>query len=83
LKNGKRCGKGTFYYQDGSYYIGSWKDNKMHGQGVLYYSNNKVAYEGSWYFDDFHGQGKIFNDEPSLLEKSFDYHDFCKIDDCW
>lgn len=29
--NGKRHGKGTFYYNDGSKYVGDWAENKMHG----------------------------------------------------
>jgi hypothetical protein len=32
-----RNGRGKFYYQDGGYYEGMWRDNKMDGWGKLYY----------------------------------------------
>ena len=67
MKNGKRCGKGTFYYKDGTYYKGTWKDNKMHGKGCLYYANNVLAYEGGWYMHSLHGSGKIYNDNTKQL----------------
>lgn len=41
-----RHGKGKFIHTDNSYYDGNWKDNKMHGKGVLYNSANKVVYDG-------------------------------------
>lgn len=31
MYNGKRNGQGTFYYKDGGYYQGNWKDNMMNG----------------------------------------------------
>lgn len=65
--NGLRNGEGTFYYKDGGYYVGNWKDNKMNGYGKLYYESDKLAYEGQWYRDEFHGRGKIYNDSPELL----------------
>jgi len=30
--NGIRDGKGKYYYVNGGYYEGSWKDGKMHGK---------------------------------------------------
>lgn len=33
-KNNMRWGKGKFVHEDGSYYDGMWKENKMHGKGV-------------------------------------------------
>lgn len=46
-----RNGRGKFSYQDGGYYEGEWKDNKMHGWGKLFYENGKIAYEGYWLND--------------------------------
>lgn len=57
-----RNGKGKFFYKEGSHYNGEWKDNKMHGKGLLYYANGKVAYDGEWHNDEFNGYGKVFND---------------------
>lgn len=46
-----REGYGTFYYKDGGYYQGEWKQNLMNGNGRLYYDNDHLAYEGQWYND--------------------------------
>jgi len=46
-----RHGQGSFYYQEGGYYEGNWKNNKMNGFGRLYYDNGRLAYEGQWYMD--------------------------------
>lgn len=37
-------GKGKFSYHDGGYYEGMWKNDKMNGEGKLYYSSGKLAY---------------------------------------
>lgn len=71
-----RNGKGKFYYQEGSYYDGEWKNNNMHGYGKLYYSNKKLAYEGEWFIDQFHGHGKVYNDEPAPIFGNYDYTNF-------
>lgn len=71
-----RNGKGKFFYQEGSFYDGEWKNNNMHGYGKLYYSNGKLAYEGDWFIDQFHGRGKVFNDEPASIFGYFDYTNF-------
>lgn len=57
-----RNGKGRLSYHDGGYYDGDWKDDKMDGQGKLFYPSGKIAYEGQWKDDEFHGLGKVFND---------------------
>jgi antitoxin component YwqK of YwqJK toxin-antitoxin module len=51
MKDGERNGEGVFYYKDGGYYEGQWKDNKMNGFGKLYYESGKLAYEGHWFRD--------------------------------
>jgi hypothetical protein len=62
--NGMRHGQGKFYYQDGGYYDGEWRNNKMEGFGTLFYQSNHKAYEGMWSNDQFHGQGTLYNDNP-------------------
>ena len=47
----ERNGHGCFYYKEGGYYEGNWRDNKMNGFGRLYYDNGKIAYEGQWFMD--------------------------------
>ena len=78
-----RNGRGKFYYQEGSFYDGEWKDNKMHGNGQLYYANGKLAYEGEWYMDEFHGFGKVFNDNCVVEEGMFNNRNFNQLDEQW
>ncbi len=60
-----RHGRGKFTYEDGAYYEGSWVDNKIHGRGVLYFPNYKVAYSGDWVNDHFQGFGTLYNEQPA------------------
>jgi antitoxin component YwqK of YwqJK toxin-antitoxin module len=46
-----RNGRGKFYYQDGGYYDGQWKNDQMNGYGKLYYDGGALAYEGNWIND--------------------------------
>ena len=78
-----RNGRGKFYYQDGGYYEGHWRNNKMDGFGKLYYEGGKLAYEGYWSQDEFNGQGKVYNDNPLYFTSSFDYTNFDLLEDYW
>ena len=40
-------GQGTFTWEDGSKYVGKWKDGKFHGQGILKYADGRVK-KGIW-----------------------------------
>ena len=83
MMNKMRNGLGTYYYQEGGFYEGNWKDNKMNGFGKLFYESGSLAYEGMWFMDEFHGRGKIFNDEPKLLKQPFNYKNFEDEDKYW
>lgn len=39
LINGKKDGKGIYYFDTGQVYIGNWKQDFMEGQGVFYFSD--------------------------------------------
>ena len=43
--NGKREGKGTYYFINGNKYEGDFKDGKKEGKGIMYYKNGN-KYEG-------------------------------------
>lgn len=45
-----------------------WKNDKMNGEGKLYYSSGKLAYEGEWKDDEFYGYGKVYNDTLVMVE---------------
>ena len=55
---GKQNGQGQFNWsQDGGNYKGEWKDNKMHGSGIL--TNPKIGiYKGAFKEDKMDGEGK-------------------------
>ncbi|KAH3744687.1 phosphatidylinositol-4-phosphate 5-kinase [Pelomyxa schiedti] len=46
-KAGRRDGRGTFTWRDGSRYEGRWKDDEMHGNGTFTWPNGDV-YAGPW-----------------------------------
>jgi hypothetical protein len=46
--NGVKEGHGKLTYSDGAFYEGNFKNNKMEGQGTLFYEARKPAYEGAW-----------------------------------
>lgn len=59
-KGGLKHGKGKYIFKDRSYYEGSWRNNMMHGKGVLYLPNGKVEYEGEWAEDEPDGWGVYY-----------------------
>lgn len=83
MKKGKRNGEGTFYYKDGGYYQGQWKENMMNGFGKLYYDSGDLAYDGQWYKDEFHGRGKVFNDSADTLEGPFNFRNIENVEMYW
>ena len=53
-----RSGKGIYTYPNGDKYLGEWKHDKFHGQGII----NKIEfgkYIGKWKADLEHGQGAM------------------------
>ena len=49
-------GDGTYVWNDGRKYVGTWKDNMMHGQGVFSWEDGRV-YEGAYIKDRKEGFG--------------------------
>jgi len=55
----------------------------MSGKGTLYYVDDKIAYEGHWREDRLWGQGKLFNEDPKILDRSYDYRSWDDVDEYW
>ena len=55
-KEGKREGKGTQIWKDGSKYCGYWKNDQANSKGRLIHADGDV-YEGEWYNDKAQGRG--------------------------
>ena len=72
LKNGKKDGKGVYYYNNGDRYEGDWKLGVRDGKGVYYYSNGE-RYEGDFKEDKFTGKG-VFHYKDGTREMG-DYNE--------
>jgi hypothetical protein len=71
-ENGLRNGHGTYTWNNGSVYIGTWKDNKRHTKpgvpATIVYDNNDV-YEGAWENGRRHGPGTYTTSEDKSVFK--------------
>ena len=72
LKEGKKDGKGVYYYNNGDRYEGNWKEGVREGKGIYYYSNGE-SYEGDFKNDKFNGKG-VFSYKDGIREMG-DYKD--------
>lgn len=76
--NGKRDGIGTLCSSDSCesrnfIYVGEWKDDMKHGNGIMYYGRNKIInhlakYDGSWKAGMRHGKGTYTFPDGSFYE---------------
>ena len=48
FQDGKRHGKGRYYYSDGDQHFGDWKYDLKHGFGNLFDSKGKTKLMGDW-----------------------------------
>ena len=48
FQGGKRHGTGTFFWADGSFHDGKWKDDSPNGYGILYDAVENVQYKGNF-----------------------------------
>ena len=69
-KNGKRSGKGVYYYFKGQKYEGEYKNNQPNGQGTLTFANGE-RHEGFYKDGKLNGKGKIFFTSGSVYEGEF------------
>ncbi|XP_037320431.2 radial spoke head 10 homolog B isoform X2 [Pungitius pungitius] len=57
VRGGVRHGTGTYRCEGGSY-TGQWAQGRRHGQGVVYYTQNKTSwYNGDWVRNTREGRG--------------------------
>ena len=54
-------GIGTFVFRDGRKYEGQWRNNKMHGYGMLTLGNGKSWFEGEFVDDKREGFGVFYS----------------------
>ena len=58
-------GHGTYEFDDGSKYVGEWKDGKQHGQGTYTFASGE-KYVGEWK-NDSPRNGTIKDKDGTLL----------------
>jgi hypothetical protein len=69
--------------KDGSGYEGNWQNDKMHGEGTLYYPQGRKAYEGNFAEDRFQGFGHLFSAQVKQFGGPWNYKDLAHIDGYW
>lgn len=62
-KDGKKCGRGTETWADGSVYEGTFESDQRHGRGVFRSGHKGEIYQGEWSYNHRHGLGiQTFSD---------------------
>jgi hypothetical protein len=54
-----QAGQGTYYWSDGSTYVGQFEDGHFHGHGVMIYAAHKSVdrFDGEWRKGKRNGRG--------------------------
>ena len=63
-------GQGTFLYPSGAKYQGSFRDGKINGYGILFFSKGDI-YEGEWVNHFREGEGKLTYKNGNIYNGSF------------
>ena len=69
MVNGKLNGQGKISFDDGTSYIGTFKDDIRNGYGTQIYKNGD-KYEGEWKDNQEHGWGTYYNLADNALKGS-------------
>ncbi|MFT5823520.1 MAG: hypothetical protein ACI8ZM_004782 [Crocinitomix sp.] len=64
---GKRQGKGTFLWPDGTKYIGQWMDNKRFGYGEYYPIDGSII-KSNWIDNKQDGKGTVLLKDSSIVK---------------
>ena len=68
--NGKKTGRGTYYFNNGDRYEGNFINGERTGKGT-YYFNNGNTYKGDWVNDKRNGRGTFFWSNGERYEGDF------------
>ena len=70
-------GYGTYIYDDGTKYVGQWKNGLTHGQGTYTWANGD-KYVGEWKDDMRNGQGTFTWADGTVIEGLWKKGDFIR-----
>ena len=87
FKNNRQNGHGTYFYKNGSKYVGSWVDDVKCGDGIatftyqniskrecilgIMYYANGDVYNGAWANDKWNGHGVLKTSDGKQIEGDF------------
>jgi len=64
-------GKGFYIWNNGTKYIGNWKEGNMTGEGALFDKDNKLIFEGNYSNNKRYGKGKFIIKDNEYYEGEF------------
>ena len=67
-ENGRRNGKGTYYFSSGEKYEGEFRDGKREGKGTFYWDDTS-RWEGTFVDNEMDGEGTFYDGEDSWSAK--------------
>ena len=73
--NGKKEGKGIYYYPNGCRYEGYFKNDKKNGIGIYYYTNGD-RYEGNFKEGNYEGKGIFYFNNGDRYEGNFEINKY-------
>ncbi|EGR33380.1 hypothetical protein IMG5_054890, partial [Ichthyophthirius multifiliis] len=84
LLNKQRHGTGCYVYENGEIYEGEWKNDKIHGYGILKDQDGIDIYNGDWEYDLYNGQGRLRNQNIVFSSSDkLDYKNFDNLTQNW
>lgn len=67
MSNGRACGRGTFCWNNGDVFEGTWSEDGKSRSGVLYWNGSrKPRYIGTWMDEQFNGYGCMISESGQL-----------------
>ena len=66
-EEGKKDGRGTMLWVDGSFYEGYWENDKANGPGRMLHADSDM-YEGNWINDKAQGHGTYYHADGAKYE---------------
>ena len=68
--NGKKEGKGIYFYPNGCKYEGYFRNDKKEGNGIFYYANGD-RYQGNFHEGNYQGKGVFYFNNGDRYEGEF------------